>query len=71
MEGGAMLADKLSSGKSQETLFFKVFAEYARQREEAGVPLDQYPFFLDEEGLSRLPKETREKAQAWLSKNRR
>ena len=52
-------------------LLHKVFMEYVRQREDAGVPLDQYPFFLDEEGMARLPKETREKAQAWLAKNGR
>lgn len=52
-------------------LLLKVTGEYVRQRAEAGVPLEQYPFFLDEEGMARLPEEVREKAQAWLSKNGR
>ena len=66
-----MKADNQSVMGIRENLFLNVFGEYARQREEAGVSLDQYPFFLDEEGMARLPKETREKAQTWLSKNRR
>ena len=47
-----------------------VFVEYARQREEAGVPLEKYPFWLDEEGMSRLPKDVQEKAWAWFEKNK-
>ncbi len=66
-----MKTDRQSSREIHENLLLNVSGEYARQREEAGVPLDQYPFFLDEEGMARLPKETREKAQSWLSKNRR
>lgn len=66
-----MKRDSQPSRENHENLLFKVFGEYARQREEAGVPLEKYPFFLDESGMDRLPKETREKAQTWLSKNRR
>ena len=54
----------------KEPLISLVANEYLRQREKAGVPLEQYPFFLDEEGLARLPEDVREKAIAWLSENR-
>lgn len=66
-----MKTDRKSTREIHGNLLLKVFGEYTRQREEAGVSLDQYPFFLDEEGMARLPKETREKAQTWFSKNRR
>lgn len=58
----------------QETfrnLLLRVSGEYARQREEAGVPLEQYPFLLDQAGMARLPEDVREKAQTWLEKNTR
>ena len=66
-----MTLDKQSPLETHEGLFLKVSGEYARQREEAGVPLEQYPFFLDEEGMARLPEDVKEKALVWLSKNRR
>ena len=55
----------------KEPLISLVANEYLRQREKAGVPLEEYPFFLDEEGMARLPEDVREKVQAWLAKNRR
>ena len=66
-----MKPDRQSIREVHGNLLLKVTGEYVRQRAEAGVPLEQYPFFLDEEGMARLPEEVREKAQAWLSKNRR
>ena len=66
-----MNPDRQSTREIHEGLFLKVSGEYARQRAEAGVPWEQYPFFLDEEGLARLPEGVRAKALAWLSKNRR
>ena len=66
-----MNSDRQSTQEIHEGLFLKVSGEYARQREEAGVPLEQYPFFLDEEGMARLPEDVKEKALAWLSKNKR
>jgi len=54
----------------EKSLIARVVSQYARQREEAGVPLEQYPFWLDEEGMSRLPEDVREKARAWLKKNK-
>ncbi len=66
-----MTLDKQSPPETHEGLFLKVSGEYARQREEAGVPLEQYPYFLDEEGMARLPEDVKEKALAWLSKNKR
>jgi hypothetical protein len=66
-----MKPDRQSIREIHGNLLLKVTGEYARQRAEAGVPLEQYPFFLDEEGMTRLPEDVREKAQAWLSKNRR
>ena len=54
----------------EKSLIARVVSQYARQREEAGVPLEQYPFWLDEEGMSRLPEVVREKARAWLKKNK-
>ena len=62
-----MKTDRQDSGEVPENLLFRVSREYLRQREEAGVPLDQYPFFLDEEGLERLPEDVKEKALAWLA----
>lgn len=66
-----MKQDRQSIREVHGNFLLKVSGEYARQRAEAGVPLEQYPFFLDEEGMARLPEDVREKAQAWLSKNRR
>lgn len=66
-----MTLDKQSPPETHEGLFLKVSGEYARQREEAGVPLEQYPYFPDEEGMARLPEDVKEKALAWLSKNKR
>ena len=66
-----MNSDRHLTREIHEGLFLKVSGEYARQRAEAGVPWEQYPFFLDEEGLARLPEGVRAKALAWLSKNRR
>ena len=66
-----MSPDRQSIRELHEALFLKVSSEYARQREEAGVPWEQYPFFLDEEGMTRLPEDVKAKALAWLSKNRR
>ena len=66
-----MNSDRHLTREIHEGLFLKVSGEYARQREEAGVPLDQYPYFLDEEGMARLPEDVRAKALVWLSKNRR
>ena len=65
-----MKSDNQSVLEIHGNIFLKVTGEYARQRAEAGVPLEQYPFFLDEEGMARLPEDVREKAQAWLSENR-
>ncbi len=66
-----MNSDRQSTREIHEGLFLKASCEYARQREEAGVSLEQYPFFLDEEGMARLPEDVKEKALAWLSKNKR
>ena len=66
-----MKSDRRSIREIQGNLLLKVTGEYARQRAEAGVSLEQYPFFLDEEGMARLPEDVREKAQVWLSKNGR
>ena len=55
----------------EEGLIARVGAQYARQREEAGVSLEQYPFWLDEEGMSRLPADVREKVLAWFEKEKR
>ena len=66
-----MNSDRQSTREIHEGLFLKVSGEYARQRAEAGIPWEKYPFFLDEEGMARLPKDVKEKALAWLSKNKR
>lgn len=34
--------------------FFDVIEEYMEMREKAGVPVEKYPFWLDEEGIERL-----------------
>lgn len=65
-----MKTDRQDSGEVPESLLSRISSEYLRQREEAGVPFDQYPFFLDEEGLERLPQDVKEKALAWLAKNK-
>ena len=66
-----MNSDRHLTREIHEGLFLKVSGEYARQRAEAGIPWEQYPFFLDEEGMARLPEDVRAKALVWLSKNRR
>ena len=65
-----MKPDKHSVPGVTVNLLLKVSGEYARQRREAGVPLDQYPFFMDEEGMVRLPEDVRGKAQTWLAENK-
>ena len=62
-----MKKDNQSVFKFDKEFFLIVSGEYARQREEAGVPFEKYPFFLDEEGLERLPEDVKEKALAWLA----
>ena len=66
-----MKTNSQSCQESFRNLLLKVADEYSRQRTEAGVPLEQYPFFLDEAGMARLPEDVREKAQTWLEKNTR
>ncbi len=66
-----MKTNSQSCQESFRNLLLKVADEYSRQRTEAGVPLEQYPFFLDEAGMARLPEDVREKAQGWLEKNTR
>jgi hypothetical protein len=66
-----MKTNSQSCQESFRNLLLKVADEYSRQRTEAGVPLEQYPFFLDEAGMARLPEDVREKAQWWLEKNTR
>lgn len=66
-----MKNDRQSAPEIHENFLRKVSGEYARQREEAGVPLEQYPFFLDEEGMARLPEDVKEKAKKWLLNNKR
>lgn len=66
-----MKKDNQSVFKFDRKLLLKVSGEYARQREEAGVPFEKYPFFLDEEGIARLPEDVKEKAQKWLVNNKR
>lgn len=65
-----MKPDKQSVSGGTVDFLLKVSGEYVRQRAEAGVPLEQYPFWLDEEGMGRLPEDAREKAQAWLAENK-
>lgn len=65
-----MNPDKQSVPRVTVNLLLKVSGEYVRQRAEAGVPLEQYPFWLDEEGMGRLPEGVREKAQTWLAENK-
>jgi hypothetical protein len=60
-----------SSQENFQNLLLRVSGEYARQREKAGVPLEQYPFFLDEAGMARLSEDVRGKVQTWLEKNTR
>ena len=65
-----MKPDKQSVPGVTVNLLLKVSGEYVRQRAEAGVPLEQYPFFMDEEGMARLPEDVRETAQTWLAENK-
>ena len=65
-----MKPDKQSVPGVTVKLLLKVSGEYVRQRAEAGVPLEQYPFFMDEEGMARLPEDVRETAQTWLAENK-